>query len=87
MQLNALYTHSEAWGKGLGSALVQWGLEIACKADVPAIVATVSAARFYEKLGFRHVCTKRIQVKGEKEYVDMDNLIWIAPLVTSDFGN
>ncbi|KAH7196356.1 acyl-CoA N-acyltransferase [Fusarium flagelliforme] len=84
MQLNALYTHSEAWGKGVGSALVQWGLEIAGKAHVPAIVATVSAARFYEKLGFRHICKKRIQVEGEDDYVDMDNLIWTVPLTAKD---
>lgn len=84
MQLNALYTHSEAWGKGVGSALVKWGLEIAGKAQVPAIVATVSAARFYEKLGFRHICRKRIQVKGEEEYVDMDNLIWTTLLTATD---
>ena len=76
IQLHALYSHSEDWGKGVGTALVEWGLDIARKAQVPIVVETTSATQFYEKLGFRSVVTKRIQVEGETDFVDMDALVW-----------
>lgn len=76
LQLHALYTRSDAWGKGVGTALVEWGFEIARKSRVPVLVETSSAKRFYEKLGFSPVCSTKIQVEGEDNFVAMDAFVW-----------
>lgn len=76
LHLHALYTHSEAWGQGVGTALVEWGSDAARKSQVPVVVETASATQFYEKLGFTSVCKRRIQVDGDSNYVDIEAMVW-----------
>ncbi|KAF5013333.1 hypothetical protein FDECE_636 [Fusarium decemcellulare] len=77
LHLQALYTHSEAWGKGVGTTLVGWGLDAAREAQVPVVVESTGATKFYENRGFTKVCTKRIQVESESDFVDVDALVWV----------
>ncbi|KAF4460466.1 acetyltransferase GNAT family [Fusarium albosuccineum] len=77
LHLQAFYRHSEAWGKGVGTTLIEWGLDAALKAQVPVVVESTGAAKFYENRGFKQVCTKRIQVEGESAFVDVDALVWV----------
>ncbi|EOD45784.1 putative gnat family protein [Neofusicoccum parvum UCRNP2] len=54
--LSSLATHPDHQGKGIGAALVRWGIEQAEKDCVPAYLeATPHGAFLYKKLGFEPV--------------------------------
>ncbi|AFZ72891.1 GNAT family N-acetyltransferase [Natronobacterium gregoryi] len=70
-ELKAIYVHPDCWGEGIGTALLERGLEVVPDlievVRLEVFVANDDARKFYEKRGFEHTDTGEIEI-GDGSY-------------------
>ncbi|NBD24467.1 GNAT family N-acetyltransferase [Paenibacillus glycinis] len=74
-EITALYLLREYWGRGLGTRLMDWGLErlrerSCTEASLWVLEKNAAARGFYERLGFLPDGTRRVVTRGD-EFVQL----------------
>ncbi|MFC5278315.1 GNAT family N-acetyltransferase [Halorubrum rubrum] len=78
--LKAIYVHPDRWGEGIGTALLERGLD-ALPTDIDAIrldafADNESGARFYESRGFERAGVRAVEIADETYPLD----VWVRSL-------
>jgi len=72
LYLEMLICHPDFQNRGAGTMLSQWGLDKAKAENLNmTLFASEKGRRLYTKLGFKTVCTFRVQLDGEEEYLEL----------------
>ena len=70
--LKLLLCHPTYQRRGIGTALVSWGIEEARRDGLRvALFSSPMGLPLYRKLGFNEVARVRVQAPGESEYLDI----------------
>ena len=73
--LTTLAVHPDYQQCGIGTSVVNWGVEVARAEQVPVVLfATPVGKKLYLKFGFEDVGSERVQVDGEGEWLMLEGM-------------
>ena len=79
LYLSALCVEPAYQGCGIGTTLLQWGIDKARSENVGiTLFASPTGRNLYAKMGFKDAVWSKAQVAGEEEFVEFPGMYWVA---------